>query len=46
MHAYVQSVYIVKANDQIVLSKAVVGVDLPMKELSKHIQKPKLSKFS
>ena len=35
-----QCVYIVKAKYQIVLSKAVVGVDWPLKELSRHIQKP------
>ena len=33
LHAYVQCVFIVKANYQIVLSKAVVGVDRPMKVL-------------
>ena len=49
LHAYVQCVYIVHAKYQIAPSKAVVGVDLPMKALSMHIQKPykgKLSKFS
>ena len=39
-HAYVQFVYIVKAKYQIAPSKAVVGVDRPMKEVSMHIQKP------
>ena len=49
LHAYVQCVYIVEAKNQIVPSKAVVGVDRPMKAPSMHIQKPykgKLSKFS
>ena len=40
LRAYVQCVYIVKANYQIAPSKAVVGVDRPMKALSMHIQKP------
>ena len=40
LHAYVQCLYIVKAKYQIVPSKAVVGVDLPLKALSMHIQKP------
>ena len=39
-HAYVQCVYIVKATYQIAPSKAVVGVDRPMKAPSMHIQKP------
>ena len=39
LHAYVQCVYIVKAKYQIVPSKAVVGVDLPMKAPLMHIQK-------
>ena len=34
LHAYAQCVYIVKAKYQIVLSRAVVGVDPLMKELS------------
>ena len=37
---YVQCNYIVKTKYQIAPSKAVVGVDWPMKELSMHIQKP------
>ena len=40
LHAYVQCVYIVSAKYQIVPSKAVVGVDRPIKALSMHIQKP------
>ena len=42
LHAYiyVQCVYIVKAKYQVAPSKAVVGVDQPMKALSMHIQKP------
>ena len=40
LHAYVQCVYIVYEKYQIVPSKAVVGVDQPMKALSMHIQKP------
>ena len=39
LHAYVKYVYNVKAKYQIVLSKALVGVDWPMKILSMHIQK-------
>ena len=39
-HAYVQCVYIVLAKYQIVPSKAVVGVDRPMKAPSMLIQKP------
>ena len=39
-HAYVQYVYIVAAKYQIVPSKAVVGVDQPIKAPSMHIQKP------
>ena len=49
LHAYVQCVYIVQAKYQIVPSKAVVGIDQPMKALSMHIQshiREKLSKFS
>ena len=50
LYAYVQCVYIVSAKYQIAPSKAVVGVDQPIKALSMHIQKPylrkKLSKFS
>ena len=49
LHAYVQYVYIVAAKYQIAPSKAVVGVDLPIKALSciykSHISE-KLSKFS
>ena len=40
LHAFVQYVYIVVAKHQIAPSKAVVGVDQPMKALSMHIQKP------
>ena len=40
LHAYVQCVYIVSAMFQIAPSKAVVGVDRPMKALPMHIQKP------
>ena len=39
LHAYVQCVYIVSAKYQIVPSKAVVGVDRPMKAPSMHIYK-------
>ena len=49
LHAYVQYVYIVAAKYQIAPSKAVVGVDRPIKALSciykSHISE-KLSKFS
>ena len=38
LHAYVQCVYIVSAKYQIAPSKAVVGVDRPIKALSMHIQ--------
>ena len=38
LHAYVQCVYIVSAKYQIAPSKAVVGVDPPIKALSMHIQ--------
>ena len=40
LHAYVQCVYIVSAKYQIAQSKAVVGVERPIKALSMHIQKP------
>ena len=40
LHAYVQYVYFVTAKYQIAPSKAVVGVDQPIKVLSMHIQKP------
>ena len=40
LHVYVQYVYIVAAKHQIAPSKAVVGVDRPIKALSMHIQKP------
>ena len=40
LHAYVQCVYIVLAKYQIAPSKAVVGVDVPIKALSFHIRKP------
>ena len=40
LHAYVQYVNIVAAKYQIAPSKAVVGVDQPIKALSMHIQKP------
>ena len=39
VHAYVQYVYIVVAKHQIGPSKAVVGVDRPIKALSMYIQK-------
>ena len=39
LHAYVQCVYIVSAKYQIAPSKAVVGVEGPIKALSMHIQK-------
>ena len=38
--AYVQYVYIVAAKYEIAPSKAVVGVDRPIKALSMHILKP------
>ena len=44
MH-YVQLVYIVPAKYQIVPSKAVVGVDRPMKAPSMHILKPNKGKI-
>ena len=40
LHAYVQCVYIVSAKYQIAPSKAVVGVDRPIKAPSMHIQTP------
>ena len=40
LNAYVQCVYIVSAKYQIAQSKAVVGVERPIKALSMHIQKP------
>ena len=40
LHAYVQCVYIVSTKYQIASSKAVVGVDRPIKAQSMHIQKP------
>ena len=40
LHAYVQYVFIVGAKYQIAPTKAVVGVDPPIKALSMHIQKP------
>ena len=40
LHAYVQCVYIVSPKYQIAQSKAVVGVEQPIKALSMHIQKP------
>ena len=49
LHAYVQCVFIKQAKYQIVLSKAVVGVDRPMKApscMNKSIIRGKLSKFS
>ena len=50
LHAYVQCVFIEYAKYQIAPSKAVVGVDRPMKAPSMHIYKSpireKLSKFS
>ena len=39
LHAYVKCVYIVSAKYQIAPSKAVVGVERPIKALSMHIQK-------
>ena len=39
VYAYVQYIYIVVAKYQIAPSKAVVGVDRPMKAPSMHIQK-------
>ena len=39
-HAYVQCVFIVWAKYQIAPSKAVVGVDRPVKAPSMHIQNP------
>ena len=45
IHAYVQWVYIVLAKYQIASSKAVVGVDRPMKAPSMHIQKPYIGKI-
>ena len=45
LHAYVQCVYIVSAKYQIAPSKAVVGVDRPMKAPSMHIQKPNMGKI-
>ena len=40
LHVYVQCVYIVSTKYQIASSKAVVGVDRPIKALLMHIQKP------
>ena len=40
LYAYVQCVYIVATKYQTAPSKAVVGVDRPMKAPSMHIQKP------
>ena len=40
LHAYVHCVYIVLTKYQIVPSKAVVGVDRPIKAPSMHIQTP------
>ena len=40
LHAYVQCVYIVSAKYKIDQSKAVEGVERPLKALSMHIQKP------
>ena len=40
LRAYVQCVYIVSAKYQIAPSKTVVGLDLPIKALIMHIQKP------
>ena len=40
LNTYVQYVYIVGAKYQNAPSKAVVGVDRPIKALSMHIQKP------
>ena len=39
LNAYVQCVYINEAKYQVAPSKAVVGVDRPIKAPSKHIQK-------
>ena len=49
LHAYVQCVYIVSVKYQIAPSKAVVGVERPIKALSMQIQKSYrviMSKFS
>ena len=46
LHAYFQCVYIVKTKYQITGTKAVVGVDQPMKALSMHIQKRIRGKLS
>ena len=46
LHAYVQFVYIVNAKYQIVRTKAVVGVERPMKELSLHMQNETMEKLS
>ena len=40
LHAYVQCVFIVWTKYQIASSKAVLGVDRPIKALSRHKQKP------
>ena len=40
LQVYVRCVYIGEATYQIAPSKAVVGVDRPMKAPSMHIQKP------
>ena len=40
LHAYVRCVNIVSAKYHIAPSKAVVGVDRPIKALSMHLQKP------
>ena len=40
VNKHIQCVYIVSAKYQIAPSKAVVGLDLPIKALSMHIQKP------
>ena len=45
LHSYVQCVYIVSAKYQIAPSKAVVGVDWPMKAPSMHIKKPYYGKI-
>ena len=45
LHAYVHCVYIVLTKYQIASSKAVVGVDRPMKAPSMHIQKPNKGKI-
>ena len=37
-HAYVQCVYIISTKYQIAQSKAIVGVERPIKALSMHIQ--------